>query len=118
MSQNLSRRAFLRGAVAAVAAPVVVATATKITLWDRVIQGFQRWANKRRQRRIKDAIISRALNTEAGRTALSQAMIEPIRTSLMYQGIGRKLLMVDELPSCAVPRYIRVPISALPRGLA
>jgi hypothetical protein len=55
----------------------------------------------------KEAIIAAALDTAEGRTVLAQAMVEPIKTSLMYQGIGRKLLMVDELPQGAIPRYER-----------
>ena len=55
----------------------------------------------------KEEIIAQALNTEEGRTALAQAMIEPIRRSLEYQAVGRKLLMVDELPQGALARYER-----------
>lgn len=55
----------------------------------------------------REAIIAQALETPEGRTALAQAMVEPIKTSLMYQGIGRKLLMVDELPQGALARYER-----------
>jgi len=32
-------------------------------------------------------------------------MVEPIRRSLEYQRIGRKLLMVEELPEGAYARY-------------
>lgn len=46
----------------------------------------------------KEAIIAEALATDEGRRALAQAMVEPIRRSLEYQAIGRRLLMVDELP--------------------
>jgi len=55
----------------------------------------------------REQIIAVALESAEGRTALAQAMVEPIKTSLMYQGIGRKLLMVDELPQGALPRYER-----------
>lgn len=55
----------------------------------------------------REYIIAQALDTAEGRTALAQAMVEPIKTSLMYQAIGRKLLMVDELPQGALPRYER-----------
>lgn len=53
----------------------------------------------------KEYLISKALETEEGRTALAQAMANPIRTSLDYQGIGRKLLVVDPLPQGALPVY-------------
>lgn len=35
------------------------------------------------------------------RQALAAAMVNPIRTSLDYQGLGRKLLVVDPLPQGA-----------------
>jgi len=52
-------------------------------------------------------IIAQAMETPEGRTALAQAMVEPIRRSLEYQAVGRKLLMVDELPQGATARYER-----------
>jgi len=55
----------------------------------------------------KEAIIAQALNTDEGRIALAQAMVEPIRRSLEYQAVGRKLLLVDELPQGALARYER-----------
>lgn len=55
----------------------------------------------------KEAIISTALETDEGRIALAQSMVEPIRRSLEYQAVGRKLLMVDELPQGALARYER-----------
>ena len=53
----------------------------------------------------KEALIQEAMNTEEGRNALAQAMANPIRQSLDYQGIGRKLLVVDPLPQGALPVY-------------
>lgn len=55
----------------------------------------------------KEAVIAQALETDEGRVALAQAMVEPIRRSLEYQAVGRKLLMVDELPQGALARYER-----------
>ncbi len=52
-------------------------------------------------------VLSQALDTDEGRVALAQAMVEPIRRSLEYQAVGRKLLMVDELPQGALARYER-----------
>ncbi len=54
----------------------------------------------------KEAITTHALSTDHGR-ALAQAMVEPIRRTLDYQRIGRKLFMVDELPQGALARYER-----------
>ena len=53
----------------------------------------------------KEYLISKALETEEGRVALAQAMANPIRVSLDYQGVGRKLLVVDPLPQGALPVY-------------
>jgi hypothetical protein len=53
----------------------------------------------------REAIIAQALETPEGRVALAQAMVEPIKRALEYQAIGRKLLMVDELPQGALARY-------------
>lgn len=55
----------------------------------------------------KEEVIAQALETTEGRVALAQAMVEPIRRSLEYQAVGRKLLMVDELPQGALARYER-----------
>lgn len=55
----------------------------------------------------KEAVIAQAMDTAEGRVALAQAMVEPIRRSLEYQAVGRKLLLVDELPQGALARYER-----------
>lgn len=54
---------------------------------------------------VREAAIAQALDTPEGRIALTQAMVEPIRQALSYQAIGRRLLMVDELPQGALARY-------------
>ena len=48
-----------------------------------------------------EQMIAQAINTPEGRRALAQAMVEPIKTSLMYQSVGRRLLMVEKLPHSA-----------------
>lgn len=55
----------------------------------------------------KEAVIAAALETSEGRVALAQAMVEPVRRSLEYQAVGRKCLMVDELPQGSLARYER-----------
>jgi len=55
----------------------------------------------------REALIAQALETDEGRVALAQAMVEPIRRALEYQAVGRKLLMIDELPQGALARYER-----------
>ncbi len=53
----------------------------------------------------REMLVAQALETSEGRVALAQAMVEPIRRALEYQAVGRKLIMVDELPQGALPRY-------------
>lgn len=61
--------------------------------------------NKRSVNAEREALIAQALETPEGRQVLAQAMVEPIRRALEYQAVGRKLLMVDELPQGAYARY-------------
>jgi hypothetical protein len=61
--------------------------------------------NKRSVNEEREALIAQALESPEGRVALAQAMVEPIRRALEYQAVGRKLLMVDELPQGALARY-------------
>ena len=53
----------------------------------------------------KEFLIAKALESPQGRETLAQAMANPIRMSLDYQGIGRKLLVPDALPQGALPVY-------------
>lgn len=55
----------------------------------------------------RQELIAQAFETEEGRVALAQAMVQPIRRALEYQAVGRKLLMIDELPQGAMARYER-----------
>ena len=61
--------------------------------------------DKRAIQAEKEAVVAQALETPEGRVALAQAMVEPIRRALEYQAVGRKLLMIDELPQGAYARY-------------
>jgi len=53
----------------------------------------------------KEALLKEALATDSGRIALGQAMANPIRRNLDYQGVGRKALIVDPLPPGAIAVY-------------
>lgn len=53
----------------------------------------------------RDALLRQALQTQEGKVALGQAMANPIRRNLDYQGVGRKALVVDPLPQGALPVY-------------
>lgn len=55
----------------------------------------------------RDELISRAIMTHEGKIALAQAMANPIRRNLDYQGIARRALVVDPLPQGALPVYDR-----------
>ena len=55
----------------------------------------------------RDDMIKQALMTQEGKIALGQAMANPIRRNLDYQGVGRKALVVDPLPQGALPVYDR-----------
>lgn len=55
----------------------------------------------------RDEMIKSALLTQEGKIALGQAMANPIRRNLDYQGVGRKALVVDPLPQGALPVYDR-----------
>lgn len=58
-----------------------------------------------KKRRSQKMPIAAALDTPEGRQALARSMIEPIKASLEYQSIGRKLIMIDELPETYCLRY-------------
>lgn len=45
----------------------------------------------------RDELILRAIMTHEGKIALAQAMANPIRRNLDYQGIARRALVVDPL---------------------
>jgi hypothetical protein len=61
--------------------------------------------DKRAVNQERELLIAQSLESPEGRVALAQAMVEPIRRALEYQAVGRKLLMVDELPQGAYARY-------------
>lgn len=58
-------------------------------------KGFLRGAITNEQ---KESIIAQALSTDEGRAALAQAMVEPIRRSMGYQSVARKIFPPDPLP--------------------
>lgn len=55
----------------------------------------------------KDELIRKALMSAEGKVSLGQAMANPIRRNLDYQGVGRRVLVVDPLPQGALPVYDR-----------
>jgi len=62
----------------------------------------------------RDDMIKRALLTNEGKIALGQAMALPIRRNLDYAGVARRALVVDPLPTGALPVYERdIDVSAV-----
>jgi hypothetical protein len=55
----------------------------------------------------REEMIAQALLSQEGKVALGQAMANPIRKNLDYQGVARKALVVDPLPQGALPIYER-----------
>lgn len=55
----------------------------------------------------KDELVARAINTNEGKLALAQAMANPIRQNLDYQGIARRALVPDVLTQGSYPTYNR-----------
>jgi len=53
----------------------------------------------------REAMLLKALSSERGRSLIASSMANPIRMSLDYQGVGRKLVVVDPLPQGALPVY-------------
>lgn len=54
---------------------------------------------------IADELVTRALQTQEGKLVLAQAMANPIRKNLDYQGIGRRALVVDPVGQGALATY-------------
>jgi hypothetical protein len=50
----------------------------------------------------RNALIEAALETDSGRQALAASMANPIRMTLDYQSVGRKLIVPDPLPRLGV----------------
>lgn len=74
---------------------------------DRARRELEAQSEAQRREAARNGIIANALSSEEGREALTSAMVAPIRRQLDYNGIGRRLLMVDELPQSALARYER-----------
>jgi len=55
----------------------------------------------------RDELITKAIMTQEGKIALAQAMANPIRMNLDYQGIFRRTLVVDPLPQGVQASYDR-----------
>ena len=92
----MNRRTFFKN-VAAVVSGICIIPAVIDASWEKCTGPLTQAE--------KEYVIAQALKTDEGRDALARAMCEPIRKSLDYQGVGRKLLMVNKLPQGAEDRY-------------
>ena len=54
---------------------------------------------------LRNTLVSELLNSPEGIQSLAQSMVEPIRRALEYQSVGRRLLMVGDLPSACYNNY-------------
>lgn len=60
------------------------------------------------QNNVGDELVQLALDgSDEGRKILAESMANPIQTALMYQAMGRKILMVDPIAAGAIARYDR-----------
>lgn len=57
----------------------------------------------------KERMLESLLRTPSGRAKLAASMQLPLRRRLDYSGVGRKALMVEELPPGSLPYYDRDP---------
>lgn len=92
---KLSRRTFL-GCLLAVSSTSLIISRVSSLLTPKVEP--VKFAKKPLTDADKELLIAKALETEEGRAALAASMVEPIRRSLEYQAVGRKILFIDELP--------------------
>lgn len=53
----------------------------------------------------KNGIIAKAVFSPAGKIALAQAMAAPIKRNLDYQGMARRVLVADQLPTVTALMY-------------
>lgn len=58
---------------------------------------------------LRQSYIAKYLSSPAGRSALAQSMVQPLRRNLDYHSIGRKIFMVQDLPQGALPVYFPSP---------
>jgi hypothetical protein len=57
----------------------------------------------------RDRIIQEQLSQPEGRAHLARAMVEPLRMRREYDTLGRRTLLVEQLPNNALPTYDRDP---------
>jgi hypothetical protein len=57
----------------------------------------------------RDRIIQEQLSRPEGRAHLARSMVEPLRMRREYDTLGRRTLLVEQLPNNALPTYDRDP---------
>jgi len=97
---SLDRRMFLKG-LAVTTAGLLVPTATLFDMGRVVVADpFPNIPNLDKQR-----LISEYIKSAHGRERLFASLTEPLRQRCDYAAIARKVFLVEELPSGAVPLY-------------
>lgn len=84
---NLTRRNLLKSVAAVVAS---------LAVGDNVAQA--RRVKRPKPKEYQQKISAHAIESDEGRIALAQSMVEPIRKALNREGVARRWLMADELP--------------------
>ena len=59
--------------------------------------------------KVKQQIISKYIETAAGRQKLAASMVQPLRQRRDYSSVGRKTFLVEDLPDGALPIYDKDP---------
>jgi hypothetical protein len=54
---------------------------------------------------LREKIVTEYLKTKAGRLALAQAMIQPLRMRMNYTALARQLVPVQQLPEAKVTYF-------------
>ena len=59
--------------------------------------------------KVKQQIISKYIESAAGRQKLAASMVQPLRQRRDYSSVGRKTFLVEDLPDGALPLYDKDP---------
>lgn len=86
----MNRRSFLHGLFAGAAAVVAA---------PKLLTGPVEPVQRRLTEAQKAAIIREYIKTPAGRMKLAQAMTQPLRRRVNYTSLGRRVMVVEQLPT-------------------
>ena len=78
---------------------------TLIDLWDYCKINLKKSRNVKKFKKSPERYVRKEIWLEYQTKRLANAICEPIRKSLEYNSIGKKILMIDELPEITHARY-------------